>query len=133
MTLAEVTEIVGEPRAHAISDGPWRSWYTTYYSGPSMEGVYLMFDDVPGAPIESFKLDRYGLEHPFDGQTERGIGIGSTLSETIRQYGDRDGFIGNWQLYCVEKSVFQFLIEADTVARINVGFYQPLPQLIDCS
>ena len=133
MTFQDVATQIGAPTATGIGDGPWRSWYSAYYADSLYRGVKLMFENETGVPLESSILDRYEVEHPFNGATGLGIMVGSTYAQLTERYGEADGEIGLWEMYCVGTRAFQFLIEADSVARINVGFNKPLPQLLDCS
>ncbi|MGE5859686.1 MAG: hypothetical protein ACM34J_03995 [Ignavibacteria bacterium] len=137
----DVVEKLGQPTTGGIADGLFRSWLASDYTEGPHAGLsiyYLELKDGSHGPVDIIAAGTF-----YTGKTNEGIGIGSTLKNVHKFYGEplssRTGTVMNpartWiaDNYCINQKHFEIHYEDSLITGFSIGYFLPPPdELNDC-
>jgi hypothetical protein len=130
----EVEEVLGEFEFRAIADGYARNWFTVNFFGAGNNGIDgLTLSFIESTPNEAGPLDMFSMAAPYEGKTEAGIGVGSSVESVHEAYGEPTKIIdksnGIEYIYCYNLGhhfIGVTFIDG-SARRIDIGYYEPMP------
>jgi hypothetical protein len=133
-----VERLLGKPTSSGWADGPYRAWRTYIYKPQGSDGLGLFIsflyqgEDQPWGPVDAIRVFE-----PYTGKTREGIGIGSTLNEVLKAFGEPehilesisgDGYRQANYTWCYGTTKFTVGTLQDTVQVIFMGHYLPFQE-----
>lgn len=118
------------------TDGLYRSWRSLYYNGGPHAGLMINFlieeDGATPGSVDMFILfsQSQGFSQ-YQGTTREGIGIGSSIEEVERVFGEPDSVSSAVSVdytYCFGEKYLNLSIQADTVSGMSMGYSIPIPE-----
>lgn len=122
VNLGDSREIVeqklGPPTKVGWSDGFYRGWRSYAYEEGIHSGIYIDFIDYGESygPVDAISVGKVPFKDSlfYNGKTKEGIGIGSSINDVHRIYGDPKYTMiqGNWiaDFYCIYKKNLKYII-----------------------
>lgn len=137
-TRDRVEEILGPHSNIGWGDGITRGWRIYQYKPPGSEGLGLTISFIYQGEDKSWgPVDKLTAHKPYEGKTPDGIGIGSTLGEVRKAYGEPDYIPsdiivdGTHRLqytYCYDSIKFTIGMDDQVVIGFFIGHFIPIEQ-----
>ncbi len=124
-TYSKVDEIYGEPDSHLLieiyypSTGVYKYLHFLYYN--SVKAVFEIINYTSGFYMDD-KIISIQVEYPYDGLTDKLIGIGSSLSDVIAAYGQPPYINTDYDYYKYGSSGISFYYENEHVTEIEIYY-----------
>ena len=136
----QVEKLLGEPSGGGLADGLYRAWRTYSYRPPGRtDGLGFSIYFIEEKDLSWGPVDMLQVHEPYDGKTPEGIGIGSTLEETLKVYGEPDysaenelknGKIQGSYLYCTNSRRFYVGTLNGSIEIISISFFIPVESTV---
>ena len=114
MSQSEVIQKIGKPDRVKTLNGVNVS--LDYAS----RGFTLMFDSSGFSAITLLDISANSVNHPFTGSTDKGIRLGATKAEIIRQYGPGDGQVADSNLLQYRKHGVTCFLRDDRLVQMMI-------------
>jgi hypothetical protein len=116
--------------AYGSSEGGFgKAWFVGWYRDGSHAGLKVYYIDLLflGQPSQPGPVDKIVVQAPYEGKTEKGIGIGSSVSETHVAYGapfrvwTSDNYLHGQDFYCYGDIWVEYNYQDSIVVSIAMG------------
>jgi len=75
------------PDRQTLGEGLSGTWLTLWYQSGALAEVQILYLEIPDTTLGAYPADYFNIYAPFQGKTEKGIGIGSSKDEFFEAYG----------------------------------------------
>ncbi len=127
--LEEAKKIFGEPDGVSRADGIDRAWIVMGYENGAYAGLSIGFIENVGENSIG-PADYFFMDEDYMGRTSKEIGIGSTVDEVIKSYGEpvKTKPSGDWldYFYCFGGKYLELMTDEGIVKRMSMGNYLPI-------
>lgn len=106
-----------------------KAWFIGWYRDGPHAGLKIFYIDLLflGQPSQAGPVDKIVVQAPYEGKTEKGIGIGSSVSQLHAAYGapfevwTSDNYLHGQDFYCTGDIWLEYNFQDSIVISIAMG------------